>query len=216
MVQPLREPPREGTDQTSELGDLRSPLLVKVSNRPGNASAGNAATRQVGDRVVAVQLAYSPERVQLAHDHVGWRSRVPLTDAIEDVLQPTASSNFDAALPAAGHGAWLVAWFELVGPVVLRPSLCVLAVFDPGGLVGLLGGAGMPLPPWFGALGGGEFDGGVLGPAAPCWPAWLVPPLASVEICAPLSTPVDGVVCASPEMSLPLPLLDDGDEVGGC
>jgi hypothetical protein len=62
---------------------------------------------------------------------------------------------------------------------------------------------------------GGTLDGGGPVAAAPCWPAWLLPPLASVEIAEPLSTPVDGVVCASSEVSLPLLCVDEGDDAGG-
>ena len=40
-------------------------------------------------------------------------------------------------------------------------------------------------------------------PALPCWPALLLPPLAAVEMVAPLSTPLAVVVVASVEIWLP-------------
>ena len=41
--------------------------------------------------------------------------------------------------------------------------------------------------------------------APPCCPAWLLPPLASVEIAAPLSRPLAVVEVASADTSEPLP-----------
>jgi hypothetical protein len=106
---------------------------------------------------------------------------------------------------------WLVALSE---PEVLWPSLLVLAVLDPVVLWPPLAVFAVRVPPVFGVLTGGVFEGGVLVSAEPCWPAWLWPPLASLEIAAPLSTPVDGVVCARPEIVVPL-LSFEGDGVDG-
>jgi hypothetical protein len=61
-----------------------------------------------------------------------------------------------------------------------------------------------------GALVGGVTGRGGLVGGVPCWPAWLVPPLACVEIAAPLSTPVDEVVCARADTCGPCPRVDDG------
>ena len=60
------------------------------------------------------------------------------------------------------------------------------------------------MPPVFGVATGAALSLVVSG--APCLPAWLCPPLANVEISAPLLTPVESVLVASWDTALPVEL----------
>src|SRR5215218_756888 len=89
-------------------------------------------------------------------------------------------------------------------PAALAPPLASLAVAVPDELFPSLAVSAVPVPPPFG-VGTRACDAEDAAEADPFCPAWLLPSLAAVEIAAPFSTPINSVVVASSEMSLPLP-----------
>jgi hypothetical protein len=92
-------------------------------------------------------------------------------------------------------------------PAPLRPSLAVVAVDVPAELAPPLAVSAVPVPPPLGVATGADAP-----EAPPCVPAWLLPSLATLEMAAPLSSPLRFVVCARAEMRRGLSRRCPGDK----